>query len=85
MARASACFTCVGLRWSLEAAGLVARHGPGIGERITVEGKTHPSLQSAAEAYGVKYGTAWSRYRKKGWTLEQALGIEPAPSKAGRP
>lgn len=73
------------LKWSPEeAAGLVARGKYGISEEVTVEEKTFPNLRAAAHAYGVVYGTAWDRYRKKGWTIEQSLGIEPAPFKPPR-
>jgi transposase len=39
---------------------------------------TFRSLGMAAKHYGIEYHTAWSRH-KKGWTHEQALGLEPAP------
>ena len=67
-----------------EAAGLVARGKNGISEQVSAEGKIFPNLRAAAEACGVVYGTAWDRYRKKGWTIEQSLGIDPAPVKQKR-
>jgi len=51
---------------------------------VTVNGVTFASLQEAAGAYGVPYGTAWSRYRKKGWTIEQSLGLAPPPVRPRR-
>ncbi len=71
------------LKWTPEeAAGLVPRDKYGVSEEVMVEGKTYPNLRAAAHAYGVVYGTAWDRYRKKGWTIEQSLGVQPSPSKA---
>ena len=73
------------LKWTPdEAAGLVARGQYGISEQVSAEGKIFPNLRAAAEACGVVYGTAWDRYRKKGWTIEQSLGIDPAPVKRQR-
>lgn len=73
------------LKWSPEeAAGLDSRSGSGISEVVTVNGVTFASLQEAAGAYGVPYGTAWSRYRKKGWTIEQSLGLAPPPVRPRR-
>ncbi len=68
------------LKWSPEeAVALVARRSYGISAEVTIRGTTYPSLRAAAAALGVVYGTAWDRYRKKGWTVEQALGVEPPP------
>lgn len=70
--------------WSLEEAlELVPRREPKrSSEAVTVyeSGKpmTFASLGCAARHYGVEYHTAWNRY-KKGYTLEQALELEPAP------
>lgn len=46
---------------------------------VLVEGKTFKSIRAAAVAYGSKAGTVHSRYRIKGWTIEQAVGIEQPP------
>ena len=73
------------LKWTpAEAAGLVARGQYGISEQVSAEGKIFPNLRAAAEACGVVHGTAWDRDRKKGWTIEQSLGIDPAPVKRQR-
>ena len=46
--------------------------------RVVFAGREVP-LIDLAEAHGVKPHTAYSRYRLKGWTVEQALGLAPHP------
>lgn len=46
---------------------------------VHVDGKTFPSLNKAAKHYGVPQSTAYERYKEKGWTLRQALGLDAAP------
>lgn len=73
------------LKWSPdEAAGLIPRSGSGISEAVNVNGTTFASLQEAAAAHRVNYGTAWSRYRKKGWTIEQSLNLSPPPIRSSQ-
>jgi hypothetical protein len=70
------------LKWAPEeAAGLVPRFWQGKSKPITVEGRDFKSFRQAALHYGQEVPTALSRFRKKGWTIEQALGIEPAPKR----
>jgi hypothetical protein len=45
-----------------------------------VDGKIFDTLKSATKFYGVKYVTARSRI-KRGWTIEQAMGLEAPPNK----
>lgn len=74
------------LKWSPEeAAGLVARGKYGISEEVIVGKTKFPNLRAAAQSHGINYGTAWDRYRKEGWTIEQSLGIDPPPVKRPRP
>ncbi len=51
--------------------------------QITVNGREFASLESAARTYGLSRNTVDYRL-SKGWTPEQALGIEARPSYAGR-
>ncbi len=51
--------------------------------KIIVNGREFDSLQSAARAFGLSRNTVDYRL-KKGWTPEQAVGLEPRPSHAGR-
>lgn len=68
------------LKWSPEqAAGVVSKEWSGKSVAVLVEGKTFESIRAAAVAYGLKAGTVHSRYRIKGWTIEQAVGIEQPP------
>jgi len=52
---------------------------------IVVAGREFPSIQQAADHFGVSLQTAARRLRN-GWTAEQALGLHPAPRRrhAGR-
>lgn len=43
------------------------------------------ALNDLAEVHGVKLLTAYSRYRTKGWTVRQALGIDSPPPVVRRP
>lgn len=44
---------------------------------VEIRGTVFPTLKEAADQYGVKYKTAQSRIKRLGWTIEQALEIEP--------
>jgi len=48
---------------------------------VTAEGVTYSSLNKAAQAYGLKNSKVHKRLKKFGWNLEQALGIDPPPTK----
>lgn len=66
--------------WSPEeAAGLVRRAGSSTPINVTVADKTFRSLKAAAEAHRLSYMTVYQRHAKRGWTLEQALGLAPPP------
>ena len=52
--------------------------------KIEVEGKSFKSLKSAAEAYGLDYKLVHDRFKGKGWTYLEALGVEPPPRVAKR-
>ena len=68
------------LDWSPEeAAGLVERSWSGKRVEVVVQGVTYPSIRQVAVAYGQDIGKVYDRFSEKGWTLEQALGIEPPP------
>lgn len=51
--------------------------------KIIVDGREFDSINSAALAFGLSRNTVDYRL-SKGWTPEQALGLEPRPSHAGR-
>lgn len=51
--------------------------------QIVVNGREFDSLESAARAFGLSRNTVDYRL-SKGWTPEQALGLEPRPGHAGR-
>ena len=71
------------LKWSPEqAAGLAGKDWQGKAISVAVGGKNFESLGEAAKFCGQIPGTVHSRYRLKGWTIEQALGIEPPPHRA---
>lgn len=68
------------LKWTPEqAVGLENRTWVGKSLPVNVAGSAFESLSQAAKYFGVLPATAHSRYRLKGWTLEQSLGIEPPP------
>lgn len=49
--------------------------------RVIVEGVEYASRADAARKYGVDERTIMQRINKLGWSLEQALGLEPAPKR----
>lgn len=68
------------LKWSAEeAAGLVERDWEGKAQPVTIGGVEHQSLYSAAMSFGVNYKLVHNRVQARGWTLEQAVGLSPAP------
>ncbi len=67
------------LGWTPEQAAEVEPRGKYSRNRVTVSGKAYPSMKQAAEAHGLSYQLVWDRFKAKGWTIEQALGIAPAP------
>lgn len=48
---------------------------------LTVEGLTFTSRAEAARHYGLSPKLVTERMTKRGWTLEQALRLEPSPSR----
>lgn len=48
-------------------------------KKISVGGTTYDSLSIASQTYGIKLGTVSYRLRR-GWTAEQALGLDPPPN-----
>lgn len=50
----------------------------GAADAITFEGKTYPSKDSLAKAHGITWSIA-SRRLLRGWSMRQALGLDPAP------
>ena len=71
------------LKWTPEeAVGLVSRDWEGKEVAVTIAGKAYPSIRSAALAFGLSYKLVHDRYRAKGWTLEQAVGVSPPPETA---
>ena len=73
------------LEWSPEeAAGLVLRKKYGARKSVEVRGETFPSLRAAANHFGASPQLVHQRCTKQGWTLEQALNLEPAPIRSKR-
>ena len=71
------------LKWTPEeAAGIEEKSWSGKSTPISVAGKIYGSVREAAKFYGQLPGTVHSRYRIKGWTIEQSLGIAPPPNRA---
>lgn len=58
--------------------------GEAVGTEITVGGRTFISISSAAREFGVDEATAFQRLNRYGWTVEQAVGVAPAPERKGR-
>ena len=50
---------------------------------IEVQGKTFPTLRSAAAHFGVSEANTRSRLDALGWTVEQAVGVAPRPTDWG--
>jgi hypothetical protein len=55
----------------------------GTGEKTEMDGVVYPSQNAAARAYNVPVATFFLRL-KKGWTLEQVVGITSPPPRARR-
>ncbi len=69
------------LKWTPEeAAGIVHKTWQGRPQEIKLLGKEYPSLRAAANAFEVDYKLVHDRYKKKGWSLEEALGLVKPPS-----
>ena len=62
-----------------EAAGLVRKDWRGKAKEVVVGRKSFESIRSAADYYGIDFKKVYDRYSEKGWTLEQALGLESPP------
>lgn len=65
-----------------EAAGLVEKNWRGKAREVVIAGEIFESIRSAASHYGVSFKKVYDRYSQKGWTLEQALGLESPPGNA---
>ena len=63
--------------WTLEEALEITDRS---GNKITVENKVFPDLKAAATHYNLNHNTVSSR-KKRGWTIEQCLGLEAPPPK----
>lgn len=69
------------LKWSPEeAAGISEKDWVGKAKSVFVRGKQYSSIRKAADAFGKEFKKVYDRYGDKGWTLEQALDLEPPPS-----
>lgn len=49
--------------------------------QVEVEGKTYPTLTSAAKAYGIHPGVVQMRLQKLGWGIEEALELNRSVAK----
>jgi hypothetical protein len=59
--------------------------GTNLGRPITVRGVRHASIAEAARAHGLPPGKVAIRLNEHKWTVEQAFGLEPPPSRSGAP
>lgn len=55
--------------------------GAGVGERVTIDGKVFISRNAMARNFGLDEATVAQRINKYGWTIEQAIGLQPAPKR----
>jgi hypothetical protein len=67
--------------WTIEEAFELTEHKQvithtGSAKPITVEDKTYASIDDACKAYNVERAKVYTR-RKRGWTIEESLGIKP--------
>jgi len=68
------------LKWSPEeAAGLVERNWSGKSKSLVVDGIPYKSIRKLSEAYGKNFRKVYDRYSEKGWTIRQALDLDPPP------
>ena len=69
------------LKWTPEeAAGVVSKGWKAKKIEVTVDGVGYKSIRQAALALGKNFRKVYDRFSAKGWTLEQALDIEPPPA-----
>lgn len=68
------------LGWTPEQAAEIAPRRKFARHKVTIDGRTFPSLKSASERLGLNYKTVFKRVSDSGWTLEQALGLVPPPA-----
>ena len=69
------------LKWSPEEAAEIKLREKGARHRIIVRGKKYQSLAAAAAAFGLDYKVVYRRFKLSNWTIEQSLGLCPAPTK----
>lgn len=67
------------LKWTPEQAAEIEPRPKAYREKVTVNGREYPSLFQAVKEHGLNYQLVWDRFKSKGWTLEQALGLAPPP------
>jgi hypothetical protein len=70
------------LGWTPEQAAEIEPRKKFSRRKVIVKGTEFRSLKAAAEHFGVKYQLAHERLTRKGWTLEQALGVATPPDSA---
>ncbi|MGB5689153.1 MAG: GIY-YIG nuclease family protein [Woeseiaceae bacterium] len=69
--------------WTIEeVVGLAEHKHLTINEPVAVSGHEFKNFRSACDEYQVSYKKAWRRLNERGWTVEQALGVESPPSRA---
>lgn len=66
--------------WSIEEVVGIAEHNHlTVNEPVVVAGREFDSFRNACDEHGVLYKSAWRRFNRRGWSIEQALEIEPPP------
>ena len=53
-----------------------------VNEPVVVGGRKFENFRSACDEHGISYKKAWRRLNQRGWTVEQALGVDSPPSRA---
>ena len=69
--------------WTIdEVVGLSEHSHATLNEPISVGERQFDSFRAACDEHGVSYRTAWRRFNKRGWSIEQALGVAAPPSRS---
>lgn len=68
------------LKWTPEQAAEIEPRPKPYRKKITVNGVEYPSINQVAKEFGLTLKLVSARINKDGWTIEQAVGIDPPPS-----
>ncbi len=68
------------LGWTPEQAAEIEPRTKFARQKILVAGMKFTSFQAAADHFKVDYKTAYARWKRSGWTIQQALGVTDPPA-----